>query len=345
MSGNRSLKALRLVICVVFLVTGLVSCGPAGKGVVPTESAPVATVAVAEPETPVPAEPTPVEEVEAEQETSVVIVIPEDPPNFNAAISDTGYDALVMELAMLGLTDIDPEGNVFPELAADLPTPENGGVVIDEENWTMDVTWEMRQDVYWSDGKPVTADDVVFTYEAIVDPETGLWVPGIDYVDGVEKVDDYTFVVHYNYVYPGYLTQFGGEQLVLWPAHYCDAEQGFVAWDCGLEPLSDGPYILEAWEAGDHMAFARNPTYFEQGKPDVDRIIVRIVPEASVRKTMLVQGDADVYMWATEAIADELKGEPGCNPLPGNILLEPIRWDETCSPGCCTVDVSPCLWG
>ena len=61
-------------------------------------------------------------------DNSIVIVIPEDPPSFNPAIADSGYDYLVMELVMLGLADMDPEGNVFPELAAELPTLENGGV-------------------------------------------------------------------------------------------------------------------------------------------------------------------------------------------------------------------------
>ena len=57
-----------------------------------------------------------------------------------------------MELVMLGLTDIDAEGNVFPELAAELPTIENGGVVFDEDAWTMDVTWKLRDDIQWADG-------------------------------------------------------------------------------------------------------------------------------------------------------------------------------------------------
>jgi ABC-type oligopeptide transport system substrate-binding subunit len=52
----------------------------------------------------------------------ITIVNAEDPPSFNPIVSDTGYDALVMELVMLGLTDVDPQGNVFPELAAELPT-------------------------------------------------------------------------------------------------------------------------------------------------------------------------------------------------------------------------------
>ena len=144
-------------------------------------------------------------------------MIAEDPPSFNPMVADTGYDALVMELVMLGMTDIDPQGNVFPELAAELPTAENGGVVIDEEAGTMSVTWKMREDVLWQDGKPVIADDVLFTWNAISDPDNGTWIPGSDYIDSVEQVDQYSFVVNYNTIYPGYLTQFGGEQLAVWP--------------------------------------------------------------------------------------------------------------------------------
>ena len=100
---------------------------------------------------------------------SITIVIPEDPPSFNPVITDTGYDSLVMELTMLGLTDIDQNGNVFTEIAAELPTTENGGVVQDETTGAMTVTWKMREDVQWADGTPVTADDVIFTYNAILD--------------------------------------------------------------------------------------------------------------------------------------------------------------------------------
>jgi peptide/nickel transport system substrate-binding protein len=255
-------------------------------------------------------------------ESTIVIVIPEDPPSFNPAIADSGYDYLVMELVMLGMADMDPEGKIFPELAAELPTVENGGVVVDQEAGTMAVTWKMRQDVKWADGVPLTADDVIFTYEAIVDPETGGWVPGIDYVDSVEKVDDYTFTVNFNTVYPGYLTLFGGEQAVIWPAHYCDAAQGFANWDCGRQPLSSGPYVLKEWISGDHMTFARNENYFEKGKPSIENIVVRVVPDGAVRKTMLINGDADLDMWTNESIIADLQDVP-------NVVVEPSpvnRW-------------------
>src|SRR5689334_7010297 len=98
---------------------------------------------------------TPVDEPVASNGSSITVVIAEDPPSFNPVIADTGYDSLVMELVMLGLSDIDPDGNVFPELAAELPTVENGSVN-QYEDGTMSVTWKMRQDVQWADGTPVT---------------------------------------------------------------------------------------------------------------------------------------------------------------------------------------------
>jgi peptide/nickel transport system substrate-binding protein len=248
--------------------------------------------------------------------SQIVIVIAEDPPSFNATLTDTGYDAMVMELVQLGLADIDPNGNIFPELAAELPTVENGDVVLDEENGTMDVTWKLRNDIVWEDGTPVSADDVVFTYEAITDPEKGGWIQGIDYIDSVEKVDEHTIIVHYNTIYPGYLTQFGGEQMAIWPAHYCKAEQGFSQWDCASQPLSNGPYTLEEWVVGDHLTFVRNPKYHEKGKPSIEKVIVRIVPDQEVRKQMLINGDADLDMWTTEGMIADLKDVPNVEVQP-----------------------------
>ena len=211
---------------------------------------------------------------------------------------------------MLALADVDEQGNAYPQIATELPTVDNGGVVIDEENGIMDVTWKLRQDIKWADGVPVTADDVVFTYDAVVDPNFGYWVPGIDYVDGVEKTDDYTVVVHYNTIYPGYQTQFGGYLMSIWPAHYCviDENQGFTNWDCGKQPLSDGPYILKEWIQNDHLTFVRNPDYYEAGKPAIDEVIVKIVPDEATRKLMLEGGDADLDMWTAENVIAELKG-------------------------------------
>ncbi len=285
-TNSRTLLILTLMIVLSLL---LASCGPAS--------------------TPPALDPNePAGDAGSDSNDSITFVIAEDPPSFNPMVADTGYDALVMELVLLGMTDVDPNGNVFPELAADLPTVENGGVTLDEDAGTMSVTWAMREDILWEDGNQVRSDDVMFTWNAISDPENGTWIPGIDYIDSVEQLSQYSFVVNYNTFYPGYLTQFGGEQVAIWPAHYCDASQGFLAWDCGRDPLSSGPFKLDEWVEGDHMTFSKNDNYYLAPKPEIAQVIVRIIPDDAVRKTMMLNGDADIDMWINTNTAKDLEG-------------------------------------
>jgi peptide/nickel transport system substrate-binding protein len=259
---------------------------------------------------------------EEEAVSSITILIPEDPAGFNGLVTDTGYEQLLGELLMLSVAEIDPEGNIYPELAVDIPTLENGGVEFNEDEWTMNVTWKIRDDVYWADGEQVTVDDIIFTWNVATDPETGTWTDGLDYTDSIEKIDDFTFKVYYNSVYTAYQTQFGGENFFVYPEHYCDASQGFYEWDCDQEPLSDGPYVLEEWVTNDHLTFVRNENYYEEGKPSIDQIIVKIVPEQSVRRTMMLGGDADEHMWPSDAIMDEYAASDNVN-----VLVSPTqRW-------------------
>ncbi|RME44647.1 MAG: peptide ABC transporter substrate-binding protein [Chloroflexi bacterium] len=299
---SRSLTTFTLVSLLILAGVLVSGCAPPGP---PPETA---------------AGQAPAEEQAPPQESSITILIPDNPVAFNGVNTDTGYEQALGELVMLSLAEVDPDGNVYPELAAEIPTIENGGVVVDEENGTMDVTWKLRNDVYWADGEQVTADDVVFTWNVIAEQA---WTPAVDYTDSVEKIDDFTFVVHYNAVFPGYLLHFGGEDFFVYPEHYCDASQGFYEWDCDNQPLSDGPYILEEWVADDHLTFVRNPNYYEAGKPAIDKILVRIVPEESVRKAMMLEGDADIHYWPAENSAVEYQS-PDNNV---DLLVSPSgRW-------------------
>jgi peptide/nickel transport system substrate-binding protein len=307
MTARKTSKTLLFALIVLLLVNGLAGCGPGPTAQPTSPAAEAEQPTAAQPaQTEQPAQPEPTEAAEEQATTTATIIIPQDPLGFNGLVADTGYEAMVGELVMLAVSEIDPNGNVFPELAVEIPTLENGGVVFDEEAWTMDVTWKLRDDIYWADGEQVTADDVIFTWNAITDPEMGIWVDGVDYTDSLEKVDDFTFIVHYNTVYTAYQTQFGGENFNVYPEHYCDPAQGFTAWDCNRQPLSNGPFILDEWVTGNYLTFSRNENYFDEGKPYIDQIVVRIVPEQSVRKTLMAQGDADMNMWLSEVEAQEL---------------------------------------
>jgi peptide/nickel transport system substrate-binding protein len=311
--GKGKMKKTILVTVILTTLLALLTsaCGPSAPTAAPEEDKPAPTEAPAE-DTPVPPAPTAAPEPTPEppEETSITVLIQTEPSGFNGIVSDTGLEQFLMEFVMLSVTDLDPQGEIFPQLAAELPTEENGGVVVDWDAWTMDVTWKLRDDVYWADGEQVTSDDVIFTWDAITDPETGIWAEGTDYTDSLEKIDDQTFVVHYNTVYPNYLMQFGGENYGVWPEHYCDASQGFVAWDCNREPLSNGPYILDEWVTDDHLTFVANPNYYEEGKPLIDKIMARIVPDYSVAKTMMLEGDGDYMLWTLASQIEEFEAAP-----------------------------------
>ncbi len=296
MSNHKSLGKLGMLAMFILLGVLLFGCGPQEATQAPGIEQPATEEAA-------PPEPAP-------EKTSITILIPDNPVAFNGINTDTGYEQALGELVMLSLAETDPEGNIFPELAAEIPTIENGGVEFDEETWTMSVTWKLRDDVYWADGEQVTADDVVFTWDALV--EAGAWIPAMDYTESVEKIDDFTFKVNYyeGYVFPNYKLQFGGEDFFVYPEHYCDAEAGFYEWNCDDQPLSSGPYILEEWVADDHLTFVRNPNYFEEGKPYIDEVIFRIVPEETVKQAIMLEGDADLHFWPAEPASDVYK-QPG----------------------------------
>ena len=246
---NTLKKTLIFGLLILLLAFSLASCGQK-EAEVPTEVTVIEPTAVVEPteqpaeEPTVAVEPT-AEEAPMPEQSTIVILVPEDPTGFNGLLTDTGYEQLVGELVMLSVAEVDPMGNVIPEIAAEIPTLENGGVEFDEENWTMNVIWKIRDDVYWADGEQLTVDDIIFSWNVITDPDNGTWTDGLDYTDSIEKIDDFTFKVFYNTVYTAYQTQFGGENFFVYPEHYCDASQGFFEWDCDKEPLSSGPFLLE----------------------------------------------------------------------------------------------------
>src|SRR6185295_15961376 len=84
------------------------------------------------------------------------------------------------------LAGFDPDGNLVPVLAAEVPSLDNGGVAKDG----MSVTWKLKKNVQWHDGKPFTADDVVFTWEFAADPATAATTAG-NYKDiaRIDKID------------------------------------------------------------------------------------------------------------------------------------------------------------
>jgi peptide/nickel transport system substrate-binding protein len=246
----------------------------------------------------------PGKEGEVQTGGTVVFILPEEPANLNQFLADAAIVRQVADAVVEGLVDVNPDGEYFPELAAELPTLQNGGVSEDY----LTVTWHLKPGLKWSDGTPITSDDIKFTWEAVSHPESGaLATGGFHLIEDIETPDELTAVVHYSEMYPAYLGQF---RWGLLPRHATGEPAEMLNWDWNRDPVANGPFIVEEWAAGDHITLQPNPEYREEGKPYLDRLIFRIVPAYDSQIAMMREEDAHVQLWPGEAkrVWDQMMG-------------------------------------
>lgn len=226
---------------------------------------------------------------------TVVFIIPEEPANLNHYLADAAIVRQVSDAVVEGLVDTDQNGEYFPELAAELPSLENKGVSED----FLTVTWKLKPGLKWSDGTPITSEDIKFTWEAVSNPESGaVKTGGFDLIESVETPDKLTAVVHYTELYVGYLGQFRWGVI---PKHAAGEPAQMLEWEWNRNPVAAGPFIVDEWAAGDHITLKPNPYYREEGKPYLDRLIFKVVPAYDAQLALMKQGDAHVQLWPGEA--------------------------------------------
>jgi len=231
---------------------------------------------------------------------TVTLIIPEEPALLNYFAADASIVRQVAEAtSMTGLATINQQGEFVPVLAAELPTTKNGGLSSDY----LTVTWKLKPNLKWSDGKPITSDDIKFTWEALSNPNSGALVgtTGFNQITSVETPDVTTAVLKYSSPYPGYIDQFA---YGLFPRHATGKPEDMANWEWNRNPVGAGPFILSSWESGQSLTFTRNPNYFEAGKPYLDTLVFRVVPEPAAQTAMMLQGEAQVHLWPGEAPAE-----------------------------------------
>src|SRR5262249_48104343 len=153
----------------------------------------------------------------------------------------------------------DPEGNLFPILAAEIPSRENSGLAADG----LSVTWKLKQGVQWHDGKPFTADDVIFNWQYAADPATAAFTIG-SYKDiKGENVDDLTVKVWFAKPTPFWADAFVGVRGMLVPKHLFAEYAGAKSRDAptNFKPVGTGPYRFVDFKPGDIVRGELNTNY------------------------------------------------------------------------------------
>jgi peptide/nickel transport system substrate-binding protein len=281
------------------VVAGLVipGCGQSGKPAAPaaSDAAPAAS-APAIPQAPAVAEPEADRSVtklgQESAETPVkgdwlVIAAPAEMAHLNPVTSTDAYATRITEHIFENLLEINPVTmEMEPALA---------------ERWEespdhLVYTFYLRKDVTFSDGKPLTAQDVKFTFEKIMDPAVDA-APIRGYFENVkscELLDDYT--VRFTCAKPfwQHLVFLGDFDIM--PKHIYETGD-FNNHPNARSPIGSGPYILEKWDAGQQLILARNPNYWNKDGAtagNIDKWIYKFISNDDTALQALLGGDVDM---------------------------------------------------
>jgi peptide/nickel transport system substrate-binding protein len=185
----------------------------------------------------------------------------------------------IISLIYNGLVKYDGNLNLRGELAESWDISPDG----------LTITFHLRKGVKWHDGAPFTAQDVLFTYQVMVDPKTPTAYSG-DYlqVKKAEAPDDYTFRVTYQQPFAPAL---GTWTLSILPKHLL-AGQDITKSPLARHPIGTGPYIFKEWRAGEKIFLAYNPDYFE-GRVYLNGYLFQVKPDQATMFLELKAGNLD----------------------------------------------------
>ncbi|HEV7662130.1 MAG TPA: ABC transporter substrate-binding protein, partial [Chloroflexota bacterium] len=181
----------------------------------------------------------------------------------------------VRELAFNGLVAINPDFTPVPDLAEKWDNP-------DDKTWV----FHLRPNIKFHDGSDLTASDVKFTYESVLDPAfnspSRAFYLSVDRVDATDK-NTVTFTLKAPFApFLSYM------DLAILP----QAAVQKLGADFGTKPVGTGPFKVDRWTTGDTIELSANDAFYG-GRPNLDRVRLKVVPDNSARVVALESGDLD----------------------------------------------------
>lgn len=177
------------------------------------------------------------------------------------------------------LVRLTADGKLEPELAKSWTASD------DLQKWT----FKLVKGVKFHDGREMTADDVVFTFERIADKNTASPVRNdVALIEQVSALDPYTVEFRLNIPYADLPSLMSERLLKIVPREH--------AAELATNPIGTGPFRFKSYAPGDRLVLEKNPDYFEKGKPKLDSITLLIMPEPQAQAAALQAGDVDL-LW------------------------------------------------
>jgi len=204
------------------------------------------------------------------------------------------------------LAAYDPDGNLSPVLAAEIPSVENGGLGRDGK-W---VVWNLKKGVTWHDGKPFTADDVIFNWEYAADPATAaVTIGAYRDIERVERLGDHSVKVVFKQPTPFWFEAFCGQNRALIPKHLFAAYKGDKSREAptNLKPVGTGPYRFVDFKPGDIVRGDINPAYHVANRPFFDSFEMKGGGDAASAARAVLQTAEYDFAWNIQVEDDILR--------------------------------------
>lgn len=251
----------------------------------------------------------------------------------NPYLSGIGKETDAAALVIEPLARFDNEGTIIPVLAAEIPTLENGGVAEDLKS----ITWKLKPGVTWSDGTPLTASDVIFTWKYCT--ADGAGCASADSFKGVTDVvadDDETVTISFDaptpYPYQAFVSS---TTPILQEAQFADC-LGAAIVSCteqNFAPIGTGPYVVSDFKPNDVALYEMNTEYREADKPHFSKVMIKGGGDAmAAARAVFETGEAD-YAWnlqlAPDVLAQLEKGGKGEIYISAGSMVEFLFLNQT----------------
>jgi peptide/nickel transport system substrate-binding protein len=210
----------------------------------------------------------------------------------NPAFDQIGLAATLFRPVVEGLFDFDPAGKPRAWLAESVPSPGNG-LSVDGKVAII----RLREGVAWEDGRPFTANDVLFTYAASQNPDNPV-APAITSayraIRAVDELDSYTVRLTLDQPGDAYLRAFSP----IFPAHLFNGQTNLVTHPYARAPFGTGPFRFGEWVPGTSLTLVRSASYRVQGRPYLDTIVFRAFPDQATAEAAMRTGVVDLLLTA-----------------------------------------------